>query len=54
MNLYFTRAGYEVDGLEATRRIRLDEQANELSPVPIFALTAHAVKEYQERCLAAA
>jgi len=43
----------EMDGLEATRRIRLDERANDLAPIPVFALTAHAVKEYRERCLAA-
>ncbi|MCT0224399.1 PAS domain-containing hybrid sensor histidine kinase/response regulator [Synechococcus sp. CS-1328] len=42
-----------MDGLEATRRIRADERARHSPPVPVIALTAHALKEYQERCLAA-
>ncbi len=42
-----------MDGLEATRRIRADERARHSPPVPVIALTAHALKEFQERCLAA-
>ena len=43
----------EMDGLEATRRIR-DAQTGVLNPrVPIIALTAHAMKGDQDRCLAA-
>jgi two-component system sensor histidine kinase/response regulator len=46
----------EMDGFEATRLIRERETANP-SPVganrtPIVALTAHVMKEHQERCLA--
>ena len=43
----------EMDGLEATRRIRAQEREAGLRPVPILALTAHALQEYRERCLAA-
>ena len=39
----------EMDGVEATRRIRADGRFNEL---PIIALTAHALGEERERCLA--
>jgi len=39
----------ELDGYEATRRIRLG--AGESRKVPIVALTAHAMKEELERCL---
>ncbi|GAB4330196.1 MAG: hypothetical protein Kow0037_05750 [Calditrichia bacterium] len=42
----------EMDGLEATRRIRTIEKRDG-SRVPIVALTAHALKEDEERCLAA-
>ena len=43
----------EMDGLEATRRVR-DPQTKVLNPrVPIIALTAHAMKGDQDRCLAA-
>ncbi|QGG47616.1 response regulator [Heliorestis convoluta] len=41
----------ELDGYEATRLIRQDEQARELSPVPIVAMTAHAMEDEQSRCL---
>ena len=38
-----------MDGYEATRQIRLDRA---LSQVPIFAMTAHALQEERDRCLA--
>ena len=40
----------EVDGLEATRRIRADAR---FAKLPIIALTAHALADERERCLAA-
>jgi hypothetical protein len=43
----------EMDGLEATRRIRAEEKSGGLKPIPILALTGHAVQGYRERCLAA-
>jgi CheY-like chemotaxis protein len=42
----------EVDGLEATAAIRAHEQATGRH-IPIIALTAHAMKGDQEKCLAA-
>jgi len=42
----------EMDGLEATRWIRERERGGK-TRVPIVALTAHAILEYEERCLAA-
>jgi CheY-like chemotaxis protein len=42
----------EMDGLEATRLIREKERADGRH-VPIFAMTAHAMKGDRERCLAA-
>lgn len=42
-----------MDGLEATRRIRADERDRGAQPVPVIALTAHALLEYRDRCLAA-
>ena len=46
----------EMDGYEATRRIREAERAapdNETPGIPIIALTAHAGPAERERCLAA-
>ena len=42
----------EMDGLTATTRIRDAEEARGLKPVPIVALTAHAMTGDRERCLA--
>ena len=42
----------EVDGIEATRRFR-EMEANSPAPrLPIVALTAHALAEHRQRCLA--
>ncbi|RMI05120.1 MAG: response regulator, partial [Calditrichaeota bacterium] len=41
-----------MDGFQATRLIREREKATG-EHIPIIALTAHATKGYQERCLAA-
>lgn len=41
-----------LDGLEATRKIREWEKVHEKPHLPIIALTAHALPEYKERCLA--
>jgi HPt (histidine-containing phosphotransfer) domain-containing protein len=40
----------EMDGLEATKRIRADAR---FATLPIIAMTAHAMVEERERCLAA-
>src|SRR5688500_12639352 len=42
----------ELDGLEATRRIRALEQQAGNGHIPIIAMTAHALKGDRERCLA--
>ena len=39
-----------MDGLETTRRIRQFEKKHQLIPVPIIALTAHALEQYRTRC----
>jgi PAS domain S-box-containing protein len=42
----------EVDGFEATSRIRrLESKMKEKKPVPIIALTAHALEDYREKSL---
>ncbi len=43
----------EMDGYEATRQIRCFENRLQLPPVPIVALTAHAMSIDRDRCLAA-
>jgi PAS domain S-box-containing protein len=42
-----------MDGLEAIRRIRADERTRQSPKVPVIVLTAHALKDYQARSLAA-
>ena len=43
----------EMDGLEATRRIRAEEVRRSLARTPILALTAHASQAHRQQCLAA-
>jgi CheY-like chemotaxis protein len=43
----------EMDGFEATRRIRAHEKAFGLRPVSVVALTANAIRGDRERCLEA-
>ena len=43
----------EMDGFEATRLIRSYESATSKPPLPIIALTAHALKGDRENCLSA-
>ena len=43
----------ELDGYEAARKIRELETAQNLSPVRIIAMTAHAMQGDRDRCLAA-
>ncbi len=43
----------EVDGLEATGRIRQAERNHGLSRIPILALTAHAAPAQHQQCLSA-
>jgi PAS domain S-box-containing protein len=42
-----------MDGHEATRKIRAFETGNALKPVPVIALTGHALKNDREDCLKA-
>lgn len=42
----------EMDGFEATRAIREFERNNTVAPVPIVALTAHALQEHREAVFA--
>jgi len=42
----------EMDGYEATRRISALKAEGKIAPVPIVALTANALKDDRERCLA--
>lgn len=39
-----------MDGFEATQTIRELERRNTLTPVPIVAVTAHAMQHEQDRC----
>lgn len=41
----------ELDGFEATRFLRAYEKSKALSPMPILALTAHAMEETHKNCL---
>ena len=43
----------EMDGMAATAAIRKNEKQNGTTHLPIFAMTAHAMKGDRERCLAA-
>ena len=43
----------EMDGIEATRRLRAWEHDHGKRPVPVVALTANAMNSDRERCLAA-
>ena len=40
-----------VDGFEAVQRIRARERQNGLSPIPVLAVTAHAVRKYKDHSL---
>ncbi|MGN7611181.1 PAS domain S-box protein [Magnetococcales bacterium HHB-1] len=42
-----------MDGYEATRQIRSWEKSNEMQPIPIIALTAHAMSEESEQIMQA-
>lgn len=42
----------KMDGYTSTRTIRDYEKLHQLSPMPIVALTAHVVQEYQEKIVA--
>lgn len=40
-----------MDGFEATGRIREEEMESDKGPIPIIAMTAHAMQGYREKCL---
>ncbi|KPA13099.1 PAS/PAC sensor hybrid histidine kinase [Candidatus Magnetomorum sp. HK-1] len=42
----------EMDGFEATRRIRNGEAGNSVKDIPIIAMTAHALAKIKEKCWA--
>ncbi|MBN1760352.1 MAG: response regulator [Chitinispirillaceae bacterium] len=42
-----------IDGFETTRRLRRLQQGSSAAPVPVIALTAHAMQGDRDRCLAA-
>jgi signal transduction histidine kinase/ActR/RegA family two-component response regulator len=42
-----------LDGIEATRRLRIWEREQGLAPIPVVALTANALNSDRERCMAA-
>lgn len=42
-----------MDGFEATRIIRENERESKVRPIPIIALTAHAMEDSRQRCLQA-
>ncbi len=41
----------EIDGIEATRRIRRGDIGEQLKTIPIVAMTAHAFSSYREKCM---
>lgn len=43
----------DMDGFEATKRVRAYEKQHQLSALPIIAMTAHALAGDKERCLQA-
>jgi len=43
----------EMDGIEATMRLRSGEAGRRNALIPVVAMTAHAISGYRERCLAA-
>lgn len=43
----------EMDGYTATQEIRKLEQKKQMPPIPIIAITAHALKGHREKCIAA-
>jgi PAS domain S-box-containing protein len=41
----------EMNGLEATRRIRNGEAGEHVSGIPVIAMTAHALNEFRDECM---